>query len=99
MGAGSEWDDQEPVDDKDRFKDAEIVKGRVLVYDDTTKTLILKLWSDEHDKYTGIGVYNSHNIMLERIHVLQDIDMDENKEAAINGFTNSEDSYNKIEMD
>ena len=96
----AEWgEEQAPTNDKDRFKDGEIVKGRVFFYDDSTKTLVLKLWSDEADKYTGIGVYCVHNVMLERIHVLQDLDMDDDKEAGVNGFTCSEDSYNKIEMD
>ena len=31
--------------------------------------------------------------------VPQDIDMDDDKDAGVNGFTCSEDSYNKIEMD
>ena len=28
------------------FEGGELVKGRVYIYDDQTKTLILKLWSD-----------------------------------------------------
>ena len=85
--------------EKERFRDAERVKGRVLFYDDSTKTLVLKLWSDDLQAYTGLGVYNGHNVMLEKIHVLQDLDVDEDREAAVTGFTCSEDSYNKIEMD
>ena len=67
----SNIDDLENLEESnDRFKDGTVVKGRVYLYDDTTKTLILKLWDDDQEKYTGIGVYNARNIMLERIHVL-----------------------------
>ena len=59
-------DDQQHLGaEKERFKDAETVKGRVLFYDDSTKTLVLKLWSDDLQAYTGIGVYNAHNVMLQ----------------------------------
>ena len=57
-----------------RFENGELVKGRVFLYDDMTKTLILKLWSDQEQMYTGLGLYNARNVKLERIHVLQDVD-------------------------
>ena len=51
---------------------SESVKGRVFLYDDQTKTLILKLWDDETQSQTGMGLYNAGNIQLEKIHVLED---------------------------
>ena len=56
--------------------EVETVKGRVHVYDDSTKVLILKVWSDEKQKYTGLGVYNTANIILDKIHVLQDLEVE-----------------------
>ena len=60
----------------ERFVGGQEVKGRVFLYDDTTKTLILKLWDDQTQSYSGIGLYNARNVKLERIHVLQDVDED-----------------------
>ena len=51
----------------------EIVKGRVFLYDDQTKTLILKIFEPESKQQIGMGLYNSQNIQLEKIHVLEDI--------------------------
>ena len=62
--------------DEARFAGGETVMGRVWLYDDSTKTLILKIWDASKHKYSGIGVYNSRNVQLERIHVLMDIDDD-----------------------
>ena len=50
------------------------MKGRVFLYDDATKTLILKLWSDDLHQYTGVAVYNAANVQLECIHALQDLE-------------------------
>ena len=59
----------------------EIVKGRIYLYDDSTKTLILKLWKDseieEQDSQKGyqigMGVYNALNVSLEKIHPFEDL--------------------------
>ena len=40
----------------------EIVKGRVFLYDDQTKTLILKIFDPESKQQIGMGLYNSQNI-------------------------------------
>jgi len=90
------------------------VKGRVFLYDDATKTLILKLWSDELRQYTGMAVYNAANVQLESIHALQDLTDDfplaqgaggfqEQEEAEheilTREFSCAEDGYSKIAMD
>ena len=56
----------------------EVVKGRIYLYDDTTKVLILKLWKDaEHEgergRQVGMGVYNALNVTLEKIHAFEDL--------------------------
>ena len=57
-----------------KLKDSdELIKGRVYLYDDITKTLILKIWDDKTNSISGIGVYNSNNVVLDKIHVLSDL--------------------------
>ena len=80
-----------------KLKDSdELVKGRVYLYDDITKTLILKIWDEDLHECTGMGIYNSNNIVLDKIHVLSDLQTEE--EMAIE-YSCTEDSYNKIVMD
>ena len=90
------------------------MKGRVFLYDDATKTLILKLWSDELRQYTGMAVYNATNVQLESIHALQDLtddfpqvqgtgsfqeQEDAEHEILTREFSCAEDGYSKIAMD
>ena len=75
----------------------ELVKGRVFVYDDSTKILILKLWDDQTQAYTGMAVYNANNVELVRIHALSELPLDE--EQLLSEFTCTEDSYNRVVMD
>lgn len=93
----------------------DIVKGRVFLYDDATKTLILKLWSDELRQYTGMATYNAANVELVEMHVLSDLGATPNlgrpaedgealqpqDEAKMltREFSCGEDSYSKIVMD
>ena len=80
------------------YSKAELVKGRVFLYDDMCKTLILKLWDDETQAFTGMGVFNSNNVVLDKIHVLSDIE-DPNEQELMQEYSCNEESYNKLVMD
>ena len=92
--------------EESRSPNAERVKGRVHVYDDNTKTLILKIWSDSLQQYTGLGVFNTQNVILDKIHVLQDLDLEDDsndvgskREEAVNEFSVGENAYNRMIME
>ena len=88
----------------------EIVKGRVFLYDDQTKTLILKIFEPESKQQIGMGLYNSQNIQLEKIHVLEDImESDEplkskiseelETQHLIDEYSVNEDAYSRLVME
>ena len=45
-----------------------------------------------------MGVYNSNNIVLDKVHVLTDIE-DPSEQDLMQEYSCSEDSYNKVIMD
>jgi len=73
-GSPQSGGDHQPHQSDSAQKPPEIVKGRVFLYDDATKTLILKLWSDDLHQYTGMAVYNAANVDLVSIHALHDLE-------------------------
>ena len=77
----------------------EYVRGRVWLYDDSTKILVLKLWDEDQKKFTSLGLYNVHNVKLTEL----EVDSPETQKALesdlLEQFGVSEENYNKINMD
>ena len=78
---------------------SEYVRGRVWLYDDSTKILVLKLWDEDQKKFTSLGLYNVHNVKLTEL----EVDSPETQKALesdlLEQFGVSEENYNKINMD